>query len=95
MLGHRHSPYFTIKETERKEIYLKCEPYLTFLNYGALENVGKNIEAKLEEKDREIAYLHEAGAENKDLMTSMSDRLIKLTQQVEELQRKSNAQSKV
>ena len=58
----------------------------------ALENSSKGIISELDQKDREIAYLREAGIENKELMTVMSDRLMKLTQQVEELQRKSKVQ---
>jgi len=59
-LGHNKSPYYTKKEPERREIYAtKCMKYLTFLDYTTLEATGKNIEAKLSEKDREIAGLKE------------------------------------
>jgi len=91
-LGHAKSEYHVKKEDQKRELYFtKCMKYLTFLDFEQLETTGKNIELKLEEKDRELAYLREAGIENKELMTAMSDRLIKLTQQVEELQRRSNA----
>ena len=51
-LGHSKSPYYTIKESERREIYAsKCMKYLTFLDYTTLDSVGKSIEAKLSEKD--------------------------------------------
>jgi hypothetical protein len=63
--------------------------YLTFLDFEQLQVTGKNVELRLAEKDREIAYLRETGLENKEIMTSMSDRLIKLTQQVEALERQS------
>jgi integrase len=54
-LGHNKSPYYTKKEQDRKEIYAtKCMKYLTFLDYGILEATGKNIEAKLSEKESEI-----------------------------------------
>jgi hypothetical protein len=54
-LGHTKSPYYTIKEQERREIYTnKCMKYLTFLDYTTLEARGKSIEVKLREKDREI-----------------------------------------
>jgi integrase len=54
-LGHAKSPYYTKKEIDRREIYsTKCMKYLTFLDYTALEAQGKNIEAKLSEKDREL-----------------------------------------
>ena len=91
-LGHATSEYHVKKEDQKRELYFtKCMKYLTFLDFEQLETTGKNIELKLEEKDRELAYLRYAGMENKELMTEMSDRLIKLTQQVEELQRKSKA----
>ncbi len=59
-LGHSKSPYYTKKEPERREIYAtKCMKYLTFLDYTTLEARGKSIEANLQEKDREIAWLKE------------------------------------
>ena len=60
ILGHAKSPYYTKKEPERREIYAtKCMKYLTFLDYTTLEATGRSIEAKLSEKDREIAGLRE------------------------------------
>jgi len=57
-LGHNKSPYYTKKETERREIYVtKCMRYLTFLDYTALEARGKSIEANLQEKDKMIQNL--------------------------------------
>lgn len=54
-LGHSKSPYYTVKEPERREIYAtKCMKYLTFLDYTTLEATGTNIQAKLQEKDSEI-----------------------------------------
>jgi integrase len=59
-LGHSKSPYYTKKESERREIYTtKCMKYLTFLDYTTLEARGKSIEANLQEKDRVIAGLKE------------------------------------
>jgi integrase len=58
-LGHKKSPYWSMKESERREIYVrKCMPHLTFLDYTALETTGKNIESKLEQKDAQIAELN-------------------------------------
>jgi integrase len=57
-LGHSKSTYYTIKESEKREIYLTiCMKYLTFLDYTTLESTGRNIEAKLEEKDRQIQLM--------------------------------------
>jgi hypothetical protein len=59
-LGHSKSPYYTLKELERREIYAtKCMKYLTFLDYTTLEATGKNIEAKLSEKEKEIQLLRQ------------------------------------
>jgi hypothetical protein len=59
-LGHNKSPYYTRKEPEKREIYAsKCMKYLTFLDYSTLEATGKNIEAKLSEKEKEIQLLRQ------------------------------------
>jgi hypothetical protein len=78
-LGHSKSVYHTKKEASKREIYAtKIMKYLTFLDYTILESTGKNIEAKLEEKDREIAYLHEIGRQHKAEMKEVNDRLAKI-----------------
>lgn len=60
-LGHSKSPYYTLKEPERREIYAtKVMKYLTFLDYTTLEATGRNIEAKLSEKEREIQQLRKS-----------------------------------
>jgi hypothetical protein len=58
-LGHAgRSVYYQKKEPEKREIYTtKCMPYLTFLDYTSLENTGKNIEAKLDEKRKKSCTL--------------------------------------
>src|ERR671914_490819 len=59
-LGHSKSPYYTLKESQRREIYAtKVMKYLTFLDYTTLELTGKNIEAKMQEKDKEIQDLRQ------------------------------------
>ena len=57
-IGHTKSSYYTKKEHERRQMYAtKCMKYLTFLDYETLETTGKNIEAKLSEKDKELDAL--------------------------------------
>jgi integrase len=59
-LGHRKSPYYTKKEPDRRQIYAtRCMKYLTFLDYSTIEAAGKSIEAKLQEKDKEIYSIRE------------------------------------
>lgn len=70
-LGHDKSPYWTKKESEKRSIYAtKCMKYLTFLDYSALETRTKNIEAKMEEKDRQIQDL---GTQMKEILKTMYD----------------------
>jgi integrase len=58
-LGHSYSTYWNIKESERRELYLKCLPYLTFLDYPTVENIGKSYENKLQERDKELSNLRQ------------------------------------
>lgn len=75
-LGHTQSPYWTMKEPERREIYrTKCMPFLTVLDYGALENTSRGIVSQLEQKEKEIAYLRERDLKHELEMKAMNDRL--------------------
>jgi len=38
--------------------------YLTFLDYSTLTATGKNLEARLEEKEKEITYLRQRETSN-------------------------------
>jgi integrase len=88
-LGHASkSPYYTKKEPERREIYAtKCMKYLTFLDYTALETTGKNIEAKLSEKEKEIQLLAQRDTMNTDAIATLSDQLTKVMQEIEILKK--------
>jgi len=88
-LGHSKSPYWTLKEANRREIYAtKCMKYLTFLDYTALEATGKNIESKLLEKDKEIQLLEQQELDNADAIVTLSDQVRKLSEQMELLSTK-------
>jgi integrase len=83
-LGHSKSPYWTLKEPGRRDIYAtKCMKYLTFLDYTTLETTGKNIESKLLEKDKEIQLLKQHESYNADAIVTLSDQVRKLTEQME------------
>lgn len=86
-LGHNKSPYYTIKESERREIFAtKCMKYLTFLDYSTLlEATGKNIEAKLSEKEKEMQLLRQRDSMNTDAIATLSDQVMKLRVEVQEL----------
>ena len=73
-LGHNKSPYYTIKEQERRRIYAeKCMKYLTFLDYTTLSATGKSIEAKLSEKEKQIETLIEKQRQFEQLIQSLID----------------------
>ena len=70
-LGHSKSPYYTKKENERRQLYAtKCMKYLTYLDYTTIEATGKNIEAKLSEKEKEIQLLRQRDSINTDAIAA-------------------------
>ena len=87
-LGHSKSPYYTKKENERRQLYAtKCMKYLTYLDYTTIEATGKNIEAKLSEKEKEIQLLRQRDSINTDAIAALSDQLAKVMQEIEVLKR--------
>jgi integrase len=89
-LGHSKSPYYIKKEPERREIYAtKCMKYLTFLDYTTLEIAGKNIEAKLSEKDEEIQQLHQKDSLNSDAIATLSDKMQEMMAKIQKLEAKN------
>jgi integrase len=89
-LGHNKSPYYTKKESERREIYAtKCMKYLTFLDYTTLEATGKNIESKLSEKEKEIQLLRQRDSVNTDAIANLSDQVMKLMAEVNEMKQRN------
>ena len=82
-MGHAKSPYYTMKEPMRREIYAtKCMKYLTYLDYSALEKTGKSFEAKLEQKDEQIRRLTEDLSYYKRRMDNYDEMLRQLQQDV-------------
>lgn len=73
-LGHAKSSYWTMKEPERREIYAtRLMKSLTFLDYTTLELTGKNVEARLEEKDKQIEFLMKKQEKTEQLIQSLID----------------------
>jgi integrase len=87
-LGHAKSPYYTIKESGKREIYAtKCMKYLTFLDYTTLEARGKSIDANLQEKEKEIEELRHNDKVKEDALATLSDQVMKLMVEVQELKK--------
>ena len=75
-LGHAKSPYWTLKEEAKREIYaIKIMKYLTFLDYQTLETTGKNIEKKLVEKEIEIKSLKDRDRLKSSEINKLSERI--------------------
>ena len=70
-LGHNHSVYWTRKEQEHRNIYLKCMPHLTVLDYSQLDTRSKNIETALIEKDKAIQQLRQSDTEKNKQIEEM------------------------
>ena len=58
--------------------------YLTFLDYTTLESTGKNIELKLEEKEKEINYLRERDLKRETEMQAMRQDMDKVISYIRE-----------
>lgn len=81
LLGHQKSPYWTIKEKQRGEIYkIKLMPFLTFLDYNVLESTGKGIESRLVEREKEISVLRKRDTDNANEIAELRNDLKVLTQ---------------
>lgn len=83
-LGHSYSTYWNIKESERRELYIKCMKYLTFLDYPTVAAIGKDFESKLEERDREIDQIKiKHNRELQELKQEMESRLKKIVAKID------------
>jgi len=83
-LGHAKSGYYVSKPEVRAATYAeKAMKYLTFLDYSTLEATGKNIEAKLSEKEQEIRILRQRDALNTDAIANLSDQLAEVMQEIQ------------
>ena len=85
-IGHAKSSYWVNKPEKKWEIYkTKCMKYLTFLDYSTLEATGKNIEAKISEKEKEIQLLRQRDQMKDQELQSMREQI----QTIEQSQRQS------
>jgi integrase len=83
-LGHAsRSVYYTKKEPERRRIYSTVEKYLTILDYSLIETHGRNIETKMQEKEQEIQLLKQRDELNTDAISTLSDQLAKVMQEIQ------------
>jgi integrase len=71
-IGHANSAYWGKKEEHRRELYQsKCMKALTFLDFSGLVTRSKNIETKLDTKDKEIRILAERDSTNEKAINEL------------------------
>ena len=58
-LGHQGSVYWTRSPKEIVDLFEKCEPYLTFLNYTSLETKSNDLKTRNERLESEVMELRE------------------------------------
>lgn len=79
ILGHKNSPYWTIKPETRAEIYaIRCMKYLTFLDYAALEATGRSTEAKIKELQKVNQTISQKHEEEMKSMREQMDRIMEM-----------------
>ena len=93
VLNHEGSTYYSVKENERKELYLKCEKFLTFLDYDLVQSVGANYESKLREKDQELQTLRKEIQQLERSQIESREQLAEKIQKLEAMYNDSSAGS--
>ena len=87
-IGHSGSTYWRKKDSEKAEIFLKIEPYLTFLNVHELERQGADIQSKVEQLEQLNQSMRDRDKMKDDAIAHLSDQLIALTTRLDSIERR-------
>ena len=87
-IGHSGSTYWTKKDSEKAEIFLKIEPYLTFLNIPQLERQGADIRSKVEELEVINQSPRNRDKLKDDAISQLSDQLVQLSTRLHDIERR-------
>ena len=71
---------WTKKDSEKAAIFLKIEPYLTFLYISQLERQDANIQSKVEELEELNQSLRNRDKQKDDAISQLLDQLVTLGQ---------------
>jgi hypothetical protein len=82
------STYWRKKDSEKAEIFLKIEPYLTFLNVHRLERQGADIQSKVEQLEQLNQSMRDRDKMKDDAIAHLSDQLIGLTTRLDSIERR-------
>ena len=86
-IGHSGSTYWRKKDNEKVEMFQKIEPYLTFLNIQQLNRQGADLETKIEELQDINQSLREKDKMKEDVIANLSDKLIRLSERLDALEK--------
>jgi len=84
-IGHIGSTYYRKNDKEKAELFEKIEPSLTFLDFPSIERKGADFQSKIEILNRENMLLRQVHSENTDAISNLSDQVMKLMTEVQEL----------
>ena len=87
-IGYSGSTYWTKKDSEKAEIFLRIEAYLTFLNVHQLERQGADIQTKVEELEQLNQSMRDRDKLKDDAIAHLSDQLIALTARLDSIERR-------
>ena len=82
-IGHSGSAYWQKKDSEKADIFRKIEPYLTFLDLVNLDRKGADLQTKVDELETINQKLRDRDAMNNDAITTLSDKLAQVMQEIE------------
>lgn len=95
-LGDNKSPYYTLKQEQRREIYLEqCMKWLTYLDFSLLQKTSKNIESKLEDREKEILFLRHRDLKHETEMVDMRKTLDKIVSIIQENPKLANVKTHI
>ena len=87
-IGHSGSTYWRKKDSEKAEIFLTIEPYLTFLNVHQLERQEAEIQSKVQELEQLNQSTRDRDKMKDDAIAHSSDQLIALTTRLDSIERR-------
>ena len=77
-----------IKDSEKAEIFLKIEPYLTVLNIPQVERQGAEIQSKVEELEQINQSMRDRDKLKDDVIAHLSDQLIALRARLDSIEKR-------
>ena len=93
-IGHVGSTYYRKSDREKFQLFKRLEPSLTYLDQTALEKKHADLQNRLEIMEHENLSLqktiHEREVINNDAIGSLSDQLLKVVKEIEELKKEQS-----